>query len=217
MPGVGRQDAELVAALRRGDERAFAELVDEWGPAMLRLAQLQVGSRAVAEEVVQEAWLAVLRGLDGFEGRSAFRTWVFGIVVNVARARGRRERRTLPFSFLRRRAEEGRPGPVVDPDRFLPAGHPERPGWWALPPAPWAAPDERLVADEMRDVILSTIAELPVRQRAVIVLRDVEGCPAEEACEALGLSEGNQRVLLHRARARVRNAVERQFGAEVAL
>jgi RNA polymerase sigma-70 factor (ECF subfamily) len=206
-------DAQLVAALRRGDEAAFGDLVDRWGPALLRLARAHVPSRAVAEEVVQETWLAVLRGIDGFEGRSSLRTWVFGILLNQARAHGRRERRSLPFAALRRRAEEGH-GPAVDPDRFQDWRGP-RPGWWSAPPTPWDDPAERLEAAETQAALREAIAALPPRQRDALVLRDVLGLSAEEVCTVLDASEGNQRVLLHRARAKVRAALERQMAAEV--
>ena len=208
-----RSDEDLVAALRGGNEEAFAALVEEWGPTLLRLARLHAPSRAVAEEVVQETWVGVLRGLDRFEGRSSFKTWVFQILLNTARTRSRRESRTLPFSFFRRRAEEGGAEPAVEPERFLPPSHPERPGWWALPPAPWTVPDERLVTREMSTSILEAIADLPPRQREVITMRDVEGYPADEVCHVLDLSETNQRVLLHRARSTVRTAVEEQLGS----
>jgi RNA polymerase sigma-70 factor (ECF subfamily) len=210
------RDGELVSALRRGDEAAFVTLVDELGPVMLRLALQLVPSRAVAEEVVQDAWLAVLRGLDRFEGRSSLKTWVLQIVLNIARTKGRRERRIVPFAAFRRRGEEGRDEPAVDPDRFLPASHPERPGWWSRPPSAWGVPDEQLVTGETCQAILREIAALPARQREVITLRDVAGCPAEEVCDLLDLTDANQRVLLHRARSKVRAAIERQLGADVA-
>jgi RNA polymerase sigma-70 factor, ECF subfamily len=205
------EDAQLVAALRSGDEAAFAGLVERWGPAMLRLARGHVPSHAVAEEVVQETWIAVLRGIDGFEGRSSLRSWVIGILLNQARSHGRRERRSLPFASLRRRAEEGGAEPAVDPDRFQ-GRRDARPGWWAAPPARWADPEDRLETAEARAALRRAIAALPPRQRDTLVMRDVLGLSAEEACTVLGSSEGNQRVLLHRARAKVRAALE----AEVA-
>jgi RNA polymerase sigma-70 factor (ECF subfamily) len=206
IPRPVSEDAQLVAALRRGDEAVFGDLVDRWGPALLRLARAHVPSHAVAEEVVQETWLAVLAGIDGFEERSSLRTWVFGILLNQARSHGRRERRSLPFAALRRRAEEGG-GPALDPERFQ-DWRGERPGWWAEPPAPWGDPEERLSAHEAQAAILRAISALPARQRDALVLRDVLGLSAEEARAVLGTSEGNQRVLLHRARARVRAALE---------
>ena len=200
-----------MAALRRGDRAAFAELVDGWGPAMLRIARLHVPSHAVAEEVVQDTWLAVLRGLPRFEGRSSLRTWVFSILLNQARTRGPRERRVLPFAALRARHDEREP--AVPPERFQGRGG-ERPGWWAAPPARWADPHEQLETREAHAALQAAITALPPRQRELLVLRDVLGLDAEEACSVAGVSDGNQRVLLHRARAKVRSALERHFAGE---
>ncbi|MFI5121983.1 MAG: RNA polymerase sigma factor [Vicinamibacteria bacterium] len=208
-----RDDAELVAALRRGDEAAFAGLVDELSPALMRVALAHVPSRAVAEEVVQDTWLGVIKGIDRFEGRSALRTWIFQILLNNARTKGVREKRTLPFASFRRRAEEGRDEPAVDADRFQ-GRRGDHPGAWSRPPVEWESPDHRLALDETRDVLLSAIANLPPRQRDVLALRDIQGYSAEEARNALGLSETNQRVLLHRGRSKVRAALERHFEAE---
>ena len=165
-----------------------------------------VPSRAVAEEVVQDTWVGVLNGIDRFEGRSALRTWIFGILLNIARTRGKREKRTLPFSFFQKRAEEGS-GPAVDPDRFHGGGGELR-GAWASPPAEWEEPERKLATDEARKALFEAISGLPPRQRDVIVLRDVQGYSAEEARNALDISETNQRVLLHRARSKVRAALE---------
>jgi len=207
-------DTELIEALRRGDEAVFAALVDRWGPALLRLARVHVPSQAVAEEVVQETWLAVIRGLDGFEGRAPLRTWVFGILLNQARLHARRERRAPPLGILRRWGSEGLPtGATVDRRRFQ-GRHGERPGWWATPPARWADPEDRLEATETRAALQRAIAGLPQRQREALVLRDVLGLSGEEACTVLGTSEGSQRVLLHRARAKVRAALELEMGQE---
>jgi RNA polymerase sigma-70 factor (ECF subfamily) len=206
-------DEALLAGLRRGDEDAFRALVDEYGPFLLRLALMHVPSRAIAEEVVQDTWLAVLNGIDRFEGRSSLRTWLASILLNTARTRGRRERRVLPFSFLTRRREEGHDEPAVDADRFQ-SVRDSHPGAWARPPAEWGSPEERLSTEEARRVLLEAIAELPVRQREVIALRDISGWSAEETRNALGLSETNQRVLLHRARSKVRAALERYFDEE---
>jgi RNA polymerase sigma-70 factor, ECF subfamily len=206
-------DAELVQALRDGDQAAFAALVDELSPALLRLALMHVPSRAVAEDVVQDTWIGVIKGIDRFEGRSSLRTWIFQILLNTARTRGVREKRTLPFSYFKRRAEEGRDEPAVDPDRFQGRGG-ALPGWWARPPAEWEGVDARLEADETRDVLLGAIRELPPRQRDVIVLRDLQGYSAEEARNVLDVSETNQRVLLHRARSKVRAALEEHFDAD---
>jgi RNA polymerase sigma-70 factor (ECF subfamily) len=197
------QDAKLVEGLRAGDEAAFATLMREYGAGMLRVAQMFVSSRSVAEEVVQEAWLGVLNGIGRFEGRSSLKTWLFRIVANTAKTRGMREARSIPFSAL---AGEGEEVSSVDPDRFLAAG--ERfPGHWAAPPQEWA-PEGRLLEQEALAVIEHEIDQLPPAQRAVITLRDVQGFSSEEVCNALDLTETNQRVLLHRARSKVRRALE---------
>ena len=199
-------DAGVVRALRDGDEEVFAEIVDLYGPSMLRLATMYVSSRAVAEEVVQEAWIAVLTGIDRFEERSSLKTWIFRIVSNKAKTRAEREGRTVPFSSL---GDPDDGEPAVDPDRFVDTGTPGR-GPWATPPrALDRIPEERLLAREGQERIVAAIVALPPAQRAVITLRDVDGLSAEEACDVLGLSEGNQRVLLHRARSKVRAEFER--------
>ena len=203
-------DAELVQKLRDGDEAAFAGLVDELSPALLRMALMHVPSRAVAEDVVQDTWVAVVKGIDRFEGRSSLRTWIFQILLNIARTRGVREKRTLPFSFFKRRAEEGRDEPAVDADRFQ-GRDGVRPGWWARPPVEWEGAEAKLEQDEVRDLLLEAIADLPPRQRDVIVLRDLQGYSSEEARNVLDLTETNQRVLLHRARSKVRAALESYF------
>jgi RNA polymerase sigma-70 factor (ECF subfamily) len=197
------EDAELLRALRAGDERAFAELVGKYGPSMLRIAMLYVSSRAVAEEVVQETWLAVLTGLERFEGRSTLKTWLFRILTNKAKTRGQREGRTVPFSALAADGDEDQT--AVDVDRFL-GPDSRHAGHWAAPPR--AVPEERLLAAEARERIEAAIAALPDNQRTVITLRDLEGLSAEEACNVLGVSETNERVLLHRARSKVRAAFE---------
>jgi RNA polymerase sigma-70 factor, ECF subfamily len=206
-------DDALIAALRRGDAKAFGMLVDRHSPAMIRVATAHVPSRAAAEEVVQETWIAVMRGIDRFEGRSSLKTWIFRILTNVAMRAGARERRSMPFSALAESEGEATREPSVDPDRFLPADHALFPGHWAIMPAPWPTPEEGLLAGETREVIAAAIAELPGAQRTVIALRDIEGWSSEEVCEALEISAGNQRILLHRARSRVRNAVEDYYGA----
>lgn len=200
-------ERQLIDGLRRGDASAFEELVGLYSPALMRLALLHVPSRAIAEEVVQDTWLAVVSGIDRFEGRSALRTWVVQILLNKARTRGGREHKVVPFASLRRRDEEGRAEPSVPPTRFQ-GRRGEAPGAWAQPPGRWAEPDAVLDTAELRSVMLDAIRELPPRQRDVIALRDLQGWSAEEACNALGLSETNQRVLLHRARSSVRSAVE---------
>ena len=203
-------DEQLVAAIRQGDAQAFATLVERHSPAMIRIALAHVPTRAAAEEAVQETWIAVLRGIDRFEGRAQLKTWIFRILTNVAIRTGTRERRSLPFSALAD-AEAGG-DPVVDPERFLPHDHERYPGHWALPPARWPTPEEGLLAAETRAVIAAAIAALPPAQRTVISLRDVEGWSTEEVGEALEITPGNQRVLLHRARSRVRAAIERHVG-----
>ena len=205
-------DQAMLTALRRGDETAFEQLIDTYSAPLLGVARLYVDSRAVAEEVVQETWLGVLRGLDRFEERSSLKTWIFKILTNIATRRGLRERRTVPFSALAE-AEAGEEDAAVDADRFLPADHDRWPHHWALGPTHWATPEQGLLSGETREQILAAIEALPPAQRTVITLRDVQGWPSVEVCETLGLSEGNQRVLLHRARSKVRTALERQFGA----
>ena len=185
------EDVRLAAALRQGDADAFAALVDRHSPAMIRVAMAYVPSRAAAEEAVQETWIAVMRGIDGFEGRSSLKTWIFRILTNVAMRGGARERRSVPFSALAEAEDTGEPS--VDPDRFLPADHELFPGHWVVMPTRWPTPEEGLLAGETREVIATAIAELPDAQRTVIALRDVEGWSSEEVCEALEISAGNQR------------------------
>src|SRR2546430_2776088 len=189
-------DAEIVAALKRGDEAVFAELVDAYSPGLMRMARMYVRDQAVAEEVVQETWIGVLRGIDRFEGRSSLKTWIYRILMNTARTRGQREARSVPFS-----AAAGGDEPSVDPDRFLDANH-RYAGGWMLGPSEWQTPEEELLQGETRDAILAAIDQLPEAQRAVITMRDVEGFPSGEVSEALGITDGNQRVLLHRARSK---------------
>lgn len=189
-------DAGLLEGLRSGDEEAFRLLVSRYHASLLRLAQTMVPSRAVAEEVVQDTWLGLLRGLDGFEGRSSLRTWLFHILVNRARTTGARERRPVASA-----------GPAVDPGRFGPDGE------WADPPVPWPEEvDDRLVAAQLAARIRPRLDELPDMQRQVVTLRDIEGLGADEVCDLLGLTEGNQRVLLHRGRSRLRGMLELEMG-----
>jgi RNA polymerase sigma-70 factor, ECF subfamily len=209
---VDGADSELVAALRAGDDDAFRRLVREWHAPLLRVAQIFVPSRSVAEDVVQETWVRVLGALDRFEGRSSLKTWVFRILVNTAKTRAQREGRVLPFSALQ---EPGRvPEASVDADRFRPEDDARFPGAWSSPPR--ELPEERLLAAETRQVIASAIDALPPSQRAVITLRDVEGWSSEDVRNALEVSEVNQRVLLHRARAKVRQALEDYLGEDTA-
>ncbi len=201
-------DAKLLQALRDGDEAAFAALVDRYHGPLLRLAMSFVPSEAVAEEVVQETWLAVLEGLKRFEGRSALKTWIYRILINQAKTRGIRESRSVPFSPLGASTEDA-DEPAVDPSRFRSTGY-----WadhWAEPPGAWDddTPEKLLLSKEGLAQIEKAIEALPPTQRQVITLRDVEGLSSEEVCNILAISETNQRVLLHRARSRVRRALER--------
>jgi RNA polymerase sigma-70 factor (ECF subfamily) len=196
-------ETRLVEALRAGNEAAFRELVRMYNASLLRVARIYVPTRALAEEVVQETWLAVLEGLSRFEGRSSLKTWIFRILANRAKTRAVRERRTLPLSaFQPERIQE----PALDADRFRDWDDPRWPGHWSVPPTAW--PEDRLLAAETREKLAEAIEALPGTQRAVISLRDLEGWTAEEVCNALDLSETNQRVLLHRARSKVRKALE---------
>jgi RNA polymerase sigma-70 factor (ECF subfamily) len=204
------EDAALVARLRDGDESAFAELIDLYGATMLRVAQMFVRDRATAEEVVQETWLAVLNGIDRFEGRSSLKTWLFRILTNRAKTRGQRDGRMVPFSSLAGSGQDDEPS--VDPDRFLGPDSPA-PGAWAAPPRAW--PEDKVLEHETLGVIQMAIEQLPDAQREVIRLRDVEGWSPVEVTDALEISDGNQRVLLHRARSKVRAAIEMYLNPEV--
>ena len=209
------EEAALVAALRRGDEAAFLELVNRYQPLMLRVARGYVRDPRAAEDVVQETWLAVLEGVDRFEARASLKTWMFRILVKRAITRAGKDRRQVPFSSLGGDPSREDEGPTVDPERFLGADHPRWAGHWASAPASWdTVPDERLLSRETLARVCAAIDRLPARQRDVIVLRDIGGFCAEEACSALDLSEGNQRVLLHRARAKVRQELEDYVGDE---
>ncbi len=189
-------ESDLVAALRAGDEAAFARLVDDWSRPMLMLARSFVSTQASAEEVVQDTWLAVLKGLDRFEGRSSLRTWVYRILVNTAKSRGVREHRTLPWSAVA--GEDA--GPSLDPALFQDGG-------WRAAPSSWPAEvavEASVLAGEVRRELRTVLNTLPDRQRAVVTLRDVLGHSSEEVCTMLEISQANQRVLLHRARTAVR-------------
>jgi RNA polymerase sigma-70 factor, ECF subfamily len=207
----GDEDTALVARLREGDEAAFAELIDRYGTTMVRVAQMYVRDRATAEEVVQETWLAVLNGIDRFEGRSSLKTWLFRILTNRAKTRGERDGRTIPFSSLASAGEDD--DSSVDPDRFLGPDSPH-PGAWAAPPRAW--PQDRVLAQETLGVIEMAIDQLPETQREVIRLRDIEGWSPMEVADALEISDGNQRVLLHRARSKVRAALESYLDPDLA-
>jgi len=187
-------DAELLARLRDGDEQAFVLLVGRYQGALLRLARTFVPSDSVAEEVVQDTWMGVVRGVDRFEERSTFKTWLFRILVNRARTSGVREHRHVPFDPTE---------PAVSPDRF------DRAGSWAEPLVPWESDvDDRLVAAAWGPVLRAAVDGLPGRQRDVVLLRDVEGLPADDVCTVLDITEGNQRVLLHRGRSKLRSVLE---------
>ncbi len=212
-PTSAPEDA-ILAALRAGDPAAFGELVDRLNGPLLRLARMYASNPAIAEEVVQEAWIGVIQGLGRFEGRSSLRTWCSRIVVNIARTRAAREHRQIPFSAFEDPSGGGAE-PAVEAERFLPASDPEWPGHWVSYPARWdEVPEERLLAGETRALIDAAIADLPPSQREVITLRDVDGWGSDEVCNALEISATNQRVLLHRARAKVRRALERHLAPE---
>ncbi len=196
-------DEFLLDALRRGDESAFSRLVDLHHASMVRVARLYVDTIAAAEDVAQEAWLGVLQGLARFEGRCTLKGWIFAIVANCAKSRGARDKRTVPLSSL---AQDDEGGASVEPDRFLEDNHPRWPGHWSQPPEPWDA--DELVSRETLEAIASAMEKLPPMQRAVMTMRDVEGLGSDETCQVLGISEANQRVLLHRARSKVRKALE---------
>lgn len=199
-------------ALRGGDEAAFADLMRRYTAPMTSVAMLYVTSHAVAEEVVQDAWMSVVRGLDRFEGRSSLRTWIFTILANCARKRAAREGRCVPFSALPGGQEPLEPPP--EPDPFTPAEHPRWSRIWTTPNDAWdALPEERVLGRECVDAVRDAIADLPPRLREVMTLRDVAGWSSREVAEALGISDENQRVRLHRARARVRSALEGYLGA----
>jgi len=210
-PTATSDDGAVVLALRAGDETVFVDLVRRYQRPLLRLAQTFVPSEAVAEEVVQDTWIAVIKGIDGFEGRSSLRTWIFRILTYQAKSRGERERRSIPMSAFEPR-DPGSDRPAVDPSRFRPSSDARWPGHWAEPPADWGSDAEgRLLGRETQDVISSAMDTLAPAQRLVMTLRDLEGWDSDEVCAALEISPGNQRVLLHRARSRVRAALERYF------
>jgi RNA polymerase sigma-70 factor, ECF subfamily len=204
-------DSQIIMALRMGDEMAFAQLVEQYHTAMMRLATIYVLDRRIAEEVIQETWIAVLRGLDRFEGRSSLKTWIFSILVNRAKTLTKREDRYVQF------AEYDDPEtdePSVALDRFYPTD--DQTGHWISFPRRWdEMPEERLLSQETRDAIHQAIDTLPPNQREVITLRDIEGWSSQEVCNVLMISETNQRVLLHRARSRVRQALEVYLNSQV--
>ena len=202
-------DLRTVEALRARDEAAFVALVERYNGSLIRLATIYVHDRAAAEEVVQDTWIALLESLDRFEGRSSLKTWLFRILLNCARARARKDARTIPFSTAFRPEDAGHDEP---PGRFFPRWLPALGGHWVRPVAAWHDdPERRALYDETRAYIQRIIDALPPAQREVIMLRDVAGFAPDEVCNALGLSDTNQRVILHRARTRVRKALEQHF------
>lgn len=203
-------DLRLVEQLHLGDEAAFLFLMNRYTAAMLRLAEVYVSAHAIAEEVVQETWMAVLVGLGGFKGQSSLKTWIFRILTHQAITRAKREGRSIPFSSLSG-LDPNYVEPVVDPDCFYPADH-QWPGHWTSFPANWGElPEDRLLSQETHARLDRAIEALPPNQREIIILRDIEGWTAEETCGFLGVSEVYQRVLLHRARSKVRSALEQYF------
>ncbi len=202
---ASKPDAQFVARLIAGDEEAFTTLVERYHGALVRLALSFVAERSAAEEVTQETWLGVLNGIREFEGRATLKGWIFRILINRAKTRGVRDKRSVPFSSLGN--PDLRDEPAVDPSRFQPSG------WWAEPPQPWDAdsPEELLLRKESRAALEHSLTDLPPNQRAVVTLRDIEGFDAPEVCNILEISETNQRVLLHRGRSKIRQALERHF------
>jgi len=198
--------SDELEALRRGDQAAFVALVQRLHPGMVRVASSYVSSRAVAEEVAQDTWLAVIQQLDRFEGRSSLQTWIFRILINQAKSRGVRERRTLPFSAMGPESVEAES--TLPAESFLPEGH-RWAGHWATPVHDWQLPDEAALSAELGGLIREAVDALAPNQRAVVALRDGQGLSSEEVCDLLGISPGNQRVLLHRGRTRIRAAISR--------
>ena len=208
-----RDDSELLAALRTGDEAAFTLLVERYHMVMVRLARAYVRDTGVAEEVAQDAWLGILRGLDGFEARSSLKTWIFRIVINRALARRGREQRVIPFSDAGNSLTEDAE-PAVEPGRFRGPDDPWHGGWVSFPPSWGPSPEQRLLSGEVRQFIHEAIDQLPSGQREVVMLRDVQGWDAAEVCHTLELSEVNQRVLLHRGRSKLRRALAHYLAGE---
>jgi RNA polymerase sigma-70 factor (ECF subfamily) len=211
---LGGEDERLIEALQRREERAFAALVDGYHESLLRFARVYVPSNELAEEAVQETWIAVLRGIDRFEGRSSLKTWLFRILMNRARSLVRREERYVSFAAGFDPARE--PGePAVDPARFLGGQHPTMPGHWSDPPRRWIQdPETEMLTREVLELVERAIADLPPSQREVITLRDIEGWSALEVCNVLEITETNQRVLLHRARSRVRDELDQYLASD---
>jgi RNA polymerase sigma-70 factor, ECF subfamily len=200
-------DPDLVHRLRLGEEAAFVMLLDAWTPGMLRLARTLVATDASAAEVLQDTWLAVIRGINGFQGRSSLRTWAYRILVNTARRRGQQEARAIPWGSL---GTGDADWAAVDPARFQDSTEPA-PGHWRQFPTPWPSPEDVAISGEIRQVVAAAVTRLPDQQRTVITLRDMEGYNSVQVCQILGISPANQRVLLHRARAAARTALESYF------
>lgn len=208
----GVDEALLIKSLCEGDEGAYTWLVQKYHTSLVRLALSYVREERLAEEVAQETWIAVLKGLDRFEGRSSLRTWIFTILANQAKTRGQREERTLSFSDLEDALENF---PTVDPEKFKPSNAATSANHWIVFPSSWNdIPEERFLSQELLQIVQDAIAALPGNQRAVITLRDIEEFPSDEVCNVLGISDTNQRVLLHRSRAKVREALENYLNAE---
>jgi len=202
MTAAAMTEQQMLDALRGGDEQAFTQLVSRHHAAMLRVARNYVACGSVAEEVVQETWLGVLNGIHGFRGGSSLKTWIYRILINRAMTRGKREKRIVPFSSVM-------PDDDSTPDRFLPDGH------WATPPRPFEAPSDRMALLEFRARLREALVQLPERQQIVVTLRDVEGLSSDEVCDLLHVSAENQRVLLHRGRTRLRQALESYEDSEL--
>ncbi len=201
-------DQDLIERLRDGEQDAFVRLVEAMTPAMRRVARTHLSSAEVADEVVQDTWLGVLNGLDAFEGRASFKTWIFSILVNLARTRGVLEHRMVPFATLAAR-ESVTPSAAVGAERFLSSDHDRWPNHWAAPPRRWElSPEAALSHAGTLETVRAGIRELPPIQRIVIVMRDLEGFSSDEVCEVLDLTASDQRVLLHRARSGIRAGLE---------
>lgn len=213
-PGMVQDERALVEALRKGDETAFTTVLNRYHTPLLRLARVYVPDQAEAEEVVQETWMGLLQGIKRFEERSSLKTWLFRILMNRAKTHAQRQGRSIPFSSLPG-ADDEQAGGWIELDRFLPLDHPQWPGGWKSFPQSWdEVPEERLLSLETFNHIERAIQELPPAQREVITLRDIEGWTSDEVCNFLGISQANQRVLLHRARAWVRRALEQYLQEE---
>jgi RNA polymerase sigma-70 factor (ECF subfamily) len=207
MTAAAMTEEQLLAALRGGDEQAFNHLVSRHNAAMLRLARNYVACAATAEEVVQETWMGVVNGIHGFRGGSSLKTWIYRILINRAMSRGKRDKRLVPFSSMMPANEGADEGHT--PDRFLADGH------WATPPRPFETPADRMALLEFRARLREALVHLPERQQIVVTLRDVEGLSADEVCDLLHISAENQRVLLHRGRTRLRQALESYEDSEL--